>query len=518
MKRSQDTDVFADPASEDDSVSSSPPSIETTFSRSPSLNSTLPSSISLDRRKSIDEEIEFPCYSNTDCYTDETADRNYPNQYSLKDPAPDPLPSPSPEWVDHSPGIRPLADDSVIRDQPTYQVDYLSHDWREEDIWASWRLIVSRRKEYGQVSRLENASWRTWAKTKYNLKTVSPEMLNWLKDCDVTWLYGPLQEASSHRGTSESNSQLSKTNSFLDKKPILKKRNLSEVMLQKSLSTSSLVKQAAASVQAQRSATGDCGRSRGAPVNGRIVSDTGTPLNSVIYADASDSTGYLPSESSSGLRSPDPNAKKHISFNEKVEQCIAVDFKQPELEEEEDDDDDFAWTSPIEESSDDELIMRSSTKKHISASNSQRNSFSQEGKTIQILEPTTLKCHAYDARASTPVPSDRRLATSSSQETLRPSRPYANFLLEDDEDAGMTWEPSGAFYKGGTGADSYDAHRGRNSADQDSRGMRRTASGMFMPFDEDTGLPSTGILGRFVDTVNTARDIAHVIWNVGWRQ
>jgi hypothetical protein len=32
---------------------------------------------------------------------------------------------------------------------------------------------------YGQKSRLENASWRTWAKSKYRLRTISPETLNW---------------------------------------------------------------------------------------------------------------------------------------------------------------------------------------------------------------------------------------------------------------------------------------------------------------------------------------------------
>jgi hypothetical protein len=29
------------------------------------------------------------------------------------------------------------------------------------------------------AARLENASWRTWLKAKNNLKTVSPETLNW---------------------------------------------------------------------------------------------------------------------------------------------------------------------------------------------------------------------------------------------------------------------------------------------------------------------------------------------------
>jgi hypothetical protein len=42
---------------------------------------------------------------------------------------------------------------------------------------------------------------------------------------------------------------------------------------------------------------------------------------------------------------------------------------------------------------------------------------------------------------------------------------------------------------------------------------------MFMPYDDDeNGMISGGILGKMVDTVNTAKDIAHVIWNVGWRK
>ena len=28
---------------------------------------------------------------------------------------------------------------------------------------------------------------------------------------------------------------------------------------------------------------------------------------------------------------------------------------------------------------------------------------------------------------------------------------------------------------------------------------------------------SEGLFGKITDTVNTAKDIAHVIWNVGWR-
>lgn len=70
-------------------------------------------------------------------------------------------------------------DDTAVKHRPTQHVDYLSHDWREEDIWSSWRYIISKRREFANAPRLENASWRTWMKAKYGLKTVSPETLNW---------------------------------------------------------------------------------------------------------------------------------------------------------------------------------------------------------------------------------------------------------------------------------------------------------------------------------------------------
>ncbi|KAK3066831.1 protein phosphatase regulator, partial [Teratosphaeriaceae sp. CCFEE 6253] len=60
-------------------------------------------------------------------------------------------------------------------------------------------------------------------------------------------------------------------------------------------------------------------------------------------------------------------------------------------------------------------------------------------------------------------------------------------------------------------------------APDDYRGdgvLRRTGSGMLMPYDgdedEDDAM-AVGLFGRVSETINTARDIAHVIWNVGWR-
>jgi hypothetical protein len=70
-------------------------------------------------------------------------------------------------------------DDIAVRIQPLNHVDYLSHNWKEEDIWSSWKHIVSKRIAYSNSARLENASWRTWMKSKNKLKTISPESLDW---------------------------------------------------------------------------------------------------------------------------------------------------------------------------------------------------------------------------------------------------------------------------------------------------------------------------------------------------
>lgn len=94
-----------------------------------------------------------------------------------------------------SPTLQAPVDDISIKVDPDRHVDYLSHDWTENDIWVSWRHVTKQKAFLQSGARLENASWRTWAKSRNNLKTISPETLNWLKDCDVTWLYGPL-----HRG------------------------------------------------------------------------------------------------------------------------------------------------------------------------------------------------------------------------------------------------------------------------------------------------------------------------------
>ncbi|KAI9769713.1 MAG: hypothetical protein M1840_003950 [Geoglossum simile] len=397
-------------------------------------------------------------------------------------------------------------DDTAVRHEPSRHVDYLSHDWKEEDIWSSWRHIVSKRKVYGNSARLENASWRTWAKAKYRLKTVSPETLNWA-----------LVPSSS----SPAGSGLSKSNSFLNKKPILKKRSMSEMMLQRSLSSSSLLKQAAAAIQAQQSE-----RTRLVPQ--RAQSDfTSYPFSSIPISQDGTS-GAFSSISSSGLQSPGIGEKRRIHFNDMVEQCIAVDVKG--------DDEDYDSYLAIhanddeDDSSEDGIIMKSSSRGRISNRSSSRNSFSGESKTIAMLPSTTLKY-----REDTPEPPQSEatilggywklsasVSPSPSQETLRPSKMSNTFIFdEEDDDADMTWEPSGALPNRKDGiAPNRQQENTRPANEVEGRpNLRRTPSGMFMPYEpEEDDTNSSGLFGKVVDTVNTAKDIAHVIWNVGWRR
>jgi hypothetical protein len=292
-------------------------------------------------------------------------------------------------------------------------------------------------------------------------------------------------------------------------------------MLQKSISASSLLKQATDAVQAQQTA-GD------RIILPRPTSDfVSYPFPSA--AGSADSSNGSLSMSSSGLVTPGTSERRHIHFNDKVEQCIAVDMKGHDEEEEEEEGDFNAIDD--ESSSDDGVVMMKGSARHrgrASAGSTPRNSFSNENKTIAMLPSTTLKY-----RGDTPEPqepkqglshafwSSGKMSPSPSQETLRPSKPSRNFILDEDDDdeADLGWEPSSVYLNRGDPR----LELGQTSPGGDEsrlqEGLRRTPSGMFMPIEEDEDdLVAAGLFGKAVDTVNTFKDIAHVIWNVGWRR
>jgi hypothetical protein len=313
---------------------------------------------------------------------------------------------------------------------------------------------------------------------------------------------------------------------YNSKKPILKKRSMSEVMLQRSISASSLVKQAAAAVQAQQK---EAARGVVRPGISRAATDYITfPFSS--RRQSRDVTSTFPSTSSSGVASPG-GERKHIHFNEQVEQCIAVDIKG-------DEDDDYPDPERFgdESDSDDGAIMMKRTvikkRRPILKRSKSETSTATDSKTIAKLPSTKLKYREdedfQDGQAqkhSTSVYRSPAISPSSSQETLRPPRPSGRmFLVDDDEeDEDDNGHASGSGSRSPTRAESQGDLMRRTASSSsllnEPAGMRRTESGMFMPVEEGQGpVASEGIFGRVVDTVNTARDIAHVIWNVGWRK
>lgn len=340
-------------------------------------------------------------------------------------------------------------------------------------------------------------------------------MLCRLKDCDVTWLYGPLktyQRREKASNVSPPPSCLETPTFYLDRKPILKKRTASETILQRSLSQHTLLQHAGAILKAQ-----EAENARSRPPFHRYPSELGQTLNSSSEGLTGDSTGTPTNPSSSGISSP--SERRHIHFNNEVVQCIAVEAKG--------DDEDDHWRDTLEGdlSSDDGIIMmkRKSPHESPSGASTPRGSFCAENKTIAPLPSTTLKY-----RGDTPEPpagsimdrwsgyfSSSSPSPASSGETLRPTDNSNFFMGDDEDDVDFNWEPSAR------PRTSPDRNRPWFVNPEDEEGVDRyrhfSSSGMFMPYDD--GEPSNlGIIDRVVDTVNTARDIAHVIWNVGWRR
>ncbi|KAJ6498305.1 hypothetical protein DFH09DRAFT_1376118 [Mycena vulgaris] len=224
-----------------------------------------------------------------------------------------------------------IPDDSALVTLPRGQVDYLSHEWAEEDVWRSWRNMTRQKNEIANGMRLENASWRTWWKQRNKLKTVTPETLNWLKDSDVTWLYGPLHTAvdwSPPPKPKPDPTEVGKLSSAEDRldlaakhKPILKHRTISE-----QLTSDLVVSPVFSPVESEE---------EDETVHSRFTPNaTRPPLLQTK------STPHMPPLPHASLRKPSPprvpppsmasssavpQPRRHITFNTFVEQCIAVD-------------------------------------------------------------------------------------------------------------------------------------------------------------------------------------------------
>lgn len=308
---------------------------------------------------------------------------------------------------------------------------------------------------------------------------------------------------------------------------------MSEVMLQRSLSTSSLVKQAAAAVQAQQTLP----PSR-RPALGRSSAYIPTTASLMVpnNRDQLDflDLGCFSPRPSSGDRSPFDYTKRHIRFDEKVEQCIAVEGKDGEYEDESSDDERANNDSDSDSSDDGIVMMRRPKRKRPGRKALARNNSSS--RTIEKLPSTTLKNKTDLLEPLPPTPSLSRsssaskLPQSASQETIKPQTSSKNYILprDDEESEELDSDDTESLRLGAFAnrRDSVAVHRSRTSGspsstppEGESPGMHRSSSGMFMPYEEDEDdVVAAGLFGKVSDTINTAKDIAHVIWNVGWRK
>ncbi|CAO3644173.1 unnamed protein product [Mucor fragilis] len=153
-------------------------------------------------------------------------------------------------------------------------IDYLSHEWSSTDLIQAHRELQRQKsktqfniitkqhtgtlKELKKLSiernkqiRYQNAIWRQMARSctkrlSHSNQMIHPSTVNWQKESDVTWLYGPLymppdepatssdKETNTHPSLSF-NTNYYPTNKTLDSlKPVLKKNtSTSSILLQK---------------------------------------------------------------------------------------------------------------------------------------------------------------------------------------------------------------------------------------------------------------------------------------------
>ena len=141
--------------------------------------------------------------------------------------------------------------------QVVHCVDYLAHDWKTDDLWASYKHLHSHRECIRASARLENALWRVWWRETESLKRIDPEVIHWfvlhpntslekesnsvarLKETDLTWLYGPFQPSVPPKTSS-----LQPQASSSPTKSLLKKFDPAQILKQRSEYTFSLLREA----------------------------------------------------------------------------------------------------------------------------------------------------------------------------------------------------------------------------------------------------------------------------------
>lgn len=346
--------------------------------------------------------------------------------------------------------------------------------------------------------------------------------LSRIKVADVTWLFGPIAEDGREQFPSSPtpNSVASSVCEHnAETRPILKKRaTISEAILQHSLSSDCLIQHANLPPKPQ---------TKGHPFGlERTVSDNVVPTAHV--GSSLRATPSSQSPTSSEMSSRSTNSRRHISFNRVVSQVIAVG-----REEDYDDDDD-------ETESDSTLVTMKPLhpRRSSNGSNVSKSSFNSDTRTIIAhLPPTTLKDDS-DAEKEHEF---RHINWSQDRPSL--FREYSDdFKYPEASKLGATsehiefFEFENDWFEKATPVNipsspstPFPVAETVHTTSTNGAWFRPSPEGFvpFFEYDRDRGKvdeeshadlqTGPGLIGRIVDIVHTVRDIAHVVWNVGWR-
>jgi hypothetical protein len=299
---------------------------------------------------------------------------------------------------------------------------------------------------------------------------------------------------------------------------------MSEIMLQRSFSSLSLRRQAAATVQAQQSDNRGLVCSRA----DHRVSNYTVSFSSPGFSQ--ENTSMLSSISSLGSLSPEVGEKKTIRFNEQVEQCISLEIKDNGGKEI------YAINDYDDSDSDNEgIAMRSNSKRKLPPLLKGRTSgqtSSAESKTIAMLPPTTLKYKGDTLEASEIAIkhsngfwSGSKSSPSPFQETSRPSTLSTRMLFgsgeegndDGNDDIDMDWQPPRAFNNRKDCVSASQEGLQNLHAPASTSSLTSESSAFSMRYEEvKEDVMSESFFGKIMETVNTARDIAQAI--TAWRR
>ncbi|KAJ1919569.1 protein phosphatase regulator [Mycoemilia scoparia] len=220
------------------------------------------------------------------------------------------------------------------------RVDYLYYDWSLDNFGPNWSML--RRTYPHEINewdpdpsfkiRCQNVLWRQWSIHLRQLDKFPPEKINWNKDADLSFLYGPVYRNAVSEGYSP---YFSRSVSDSRLKPVLKRPSFSDTLRSASNASLALPETTSPLLGAVTSTTSAAaGSSPGLPLFPQkqqqqqqqqlaIEIVNANMQNSIVASPLSNSPPVSPRNGGA--------SKPKLRFNNRVEQCMVVFSDEEEL-------------------------------------------------------------------------------------------------------------------------------------------------------------------------------------------